>query len=337
MLTVFNDIKKSYKHGRGNLIPFIGSGFSANIDGYPMWKDFITILTADINIDLHKKFKNNYLEATEFYIWKKGDELLNNATSQLKTINPFEAGKVDLLNKLDEMFNNVVYDQNKWYLHNKLVDKFKKTIYTTNWDDTLEKTNGGNLLPIYETQHFKAITNKPSIIKFHGHYNVYSADSLIACETDYLKRISKENSFDIRFKNDLLSNDFIFIGYSFNDPNIKLVLYQIGELLEDVYPKHKPKLYWLSLDYKDDERVMLLEKLFDGIIKPYFLLTDKQQVNLKRIEDLLKNVCTPCSFYWECDNISCVNYANRLINKEIYYKTKNKYVRKETNIFLDNI
>ena len=68
---VITDIKDSYS--KGILIPFIGAGFSQNIEKYPSWNGFIRILEKDIGIKLLKIFNNNYLEATEYYILVAGD------------------------------------------------------------------------------------------------------------------------------------------------------------------------------------------------------------------------------------------------------------------------
>ena len=213
-MSTINDIKESYK--KGKLIPFIGSGFTTNIDDYPQWYDFIMILENDlrdnfsINANLLSIFKNNYLEATEYYVWASGNFLLTKGYAKSRPHDPFIEGKLQLLGKLKELLSKQKYDAS-----NSLINKFRDTIYTTNWDDTLEKAHDSNLPPIYKLENFRTVDKGPFIIKFHGHYEDYTAESLIACETDYLKRISEENPFDIKLKNDLLHKNFLFIGYSF--------------------------------------------------------------------------------------------------------------------------
>jgi hypothetical protein len=341
-LTLVNDIKNSYNNGK--LIPFIGSGFTTNIDNYPQWRDFIAILEKNLKNDCHIDvnlfyiFKNNYLEATEFYVWSYGEYKVKSGYSA--TNDHFTEGKRALLALLRNLFSSQAYNKIKWTTHDILLSKFKDTtIYTTNWDDTLEKAKGNNLSPIYKLANFRTVTKTPFIIKFHGHYEDPTSESLIACETDYLKRISEENPFDIKFKNDLLHNNFLFIGYSFNDPNIKLILYGFNEMLSKfkVYTDHKPEIFWLSTEFSDDRRVETLSASSKGIIKPLFLLDNTQQNELKDIEkDLLSN-CSSCTFYWSCDNKTCSKYNNRENFKDDYSTKKSKYLKEKLIELLDGL
>ena len=341
---ILKEIKNSYKKRR--LIPFVGAGFSKNIEGYPTWGGFIKILCDDLKKDgvdidpvQERRFKNNPLEATEYYIRSKGKKEEQNPSS-IYSGTAFERGKRVLLKNLNDLFCNHVYKENKWNLHNTLMSKKKfKVVYTTNWDNTLEQANDKKLTPIFKVDQFKSIIGSssiPRVIKFHGHFEYNDgAVSLIACETDYMKRISEENPFDIKFKNDLLHNDFLFIGYSFSDPNVKLVLYEIKEILTDVHATHKPNIYWISANYIDKERVNLVSQMFDDIIKPYFLLTEKQETKLKNYENKIKKQCCSCSFYWECDNTKCRKYKNRenLIKK--LEPQEKQYIKLQLKKFLD--
>lgn len=345
-MSVIDDIKDS--HIKGDLIPFVGAGFSENIDGYPNWQKFIKILEADINIKLSPNpsivyydiFGDDPLEAAEHYVWTMGDWSIKRAGSKFVALKPLKEGKKILLNKLKYLFSQYQYDSSKWNVHDKLVKKFNKTIYTTNWDDTLEKALNNNLEPIYRPEHFRTIKTQPSIIKFHGHFKDKKdfGESLIACETDYLKRLSEENPFDIKFKNDLLHNDFLFIGYSFNDPNVKLVLYQIGEIMNryKVQPKDKSNIFWLSSEYSDDKRV---EMLTHRGIKPYFLLKEDQQLELKHdeVEIKLKIKCRPCSFFWKCNDDNCANYIEKENIISAFNTKKKHYLNIEISNFLDQI
>lgn len=340
-MSVINDIKDSYN--KGELIPFIGAGFSENIDGYPNWQKFIKILEDDINNKLslnpriiyYDIFGDDPLETTEHYVWTMGDWSIKEKSNGFPE--PFQEGKKILLGKLKDLFSQHQYNHSKWSIHDKLVKKFNKTIYTTNWDDTLEKALNKNLEPIYRPAQFRTVKTQPYIIKFHGHYEDKDdkafGESLIACETDYLKRISEENPFDIKFKNDLLHNDFLFIGYSFNDPNVKLVLYQIGEIMNRY--KVPRKIFWLSSEYSDDKRV---EMLTHRDIKPYFLLTDEQQLDLKKHEMDLKIECQPCcSFFRKCNDEKCDKYRKKKDIINAFDAMKNKHLQSEINNFLDKI
>lgn len=281
-MEILKDIQSSYSEGR--LIPFIGAGFSKNIDEkYADFEGFINILGEDIGSPtLYKDFNSDPLQASEYYILKKGEEELekeNAKTTGDKKKDIFFAGKRKIIEKMKDIFDHS-YEKSKWIQHNILVNKFE-IIYTTNWDGTLEKANNKNIEPVYTKSHLKSLWNaNHKIIKFHGHYTGPdtgpdagpNTESLIVCQTDYLKRISEENPFDIKFKNDLLHNDFVFLGYSFSDPNIILMLHQVLMMISDVYPEHRTNVFWIATEPFTDKRIEILQKRMD--IKPYFLLFD---------------------------------------------------------------
>ena len=83
------------------LIPFIGAGFSKNIAGYPGWNEFREQLSEDIKHDLSALFKNNNLEACEYFIWKKAEIL--DKKGMLEGSNHFKAGKKQLLEFIEKL------------------------------------------------------------------------------------------------------------------------------------------------------------------------------------------------------------------------------------------
>ncbi|GAI24592.1 unnamed protein product, partial [marine sediment metagenome] len=252
---LLEEVKKSYVDMK--LIPFIGAGFSENIKGYPNWDEFIKILQVDLNIDevhfFKKNFDNDFLEATEYYIIKKG-EYLKHVLREGEDL--FDKGREELRKLIEVQFKGKNYDDDKWVTHKKLIEaKDFGIIFTTNWDDTLEKTcealgksytkivierNLRDYLKMYLKNHMHK-----QIIKLHGDYE--RTDSIIACETDYYKRITELSALDIKFMNDLLHYDFIFLGYSFRDINIKYIFHQMYTILSRIPNESKPNIYFVSL------------------------------------------------------------------------------------------
>ena len=283
------------------LIPFIGAGFSKNIRGYPDWKEFIGKLGSKISMDLHKHFGENFLLATEFYIWKRGMEKSNGKSEKKnedKNKHFFRKGKKKLLEHISEIVKGnprSSYNNSDWTCHDKLVEKFDY-MYTTNWDNTIElsQDHDVDIIPIYLKSQLcdDAIKNSQKkckkngvdkrqikIIKFHGHYDHPNAKSLIACQKDYNMRILKENPFDIKFKNDLLHYDFFFIGYRFGDPNINLMIQEISQLMEFISEKAKSSIFWISPENFDDPRVEVIKRSLG--VKVYHLLNMEKQKNLE--------------------------------------------------------
>ena len=69
-MEILKDIKSSYSEAR--LIPFIGAGFSKNIQGYPDWDGFIIKLSQKLVPEqpdyLKKIMGDNRLQSVEYFM-----------------------------------------------------------------------------------------------------------------------------------------------------------------------------------------------------------------------------------------------------------------------------
>ena len=69
------------------------------------------------------------------------------------------------------------------------------------------------------------------LVKFHG---TFSDDaSLVLTETQYFERMGFESPLDIKLRSDMLGKTLLFLGYSFRDPNLRLMLYKLLKLRKD--------------------------------------------------------------------------------------------------------
>lgn len=248
------------------LIPFIGAGFSTNISGYPTFKDFINNniskrlclllkLKLENKLDLWNVFDGNPNEAIEYFIYTAGkgkNDIINRNDI-------FEKGKElfheEVKTEFDKVERLLVYgNESEWTQHTKLVKIFN-VIYTTNWDHSIEKAceyeKIGYNKYYYDSDKIIIIThevngvNRSKIIKLHGDY--VNCKSLIACESDYFKRISMTtNEMDEEFRQSLGNNDFLFLGYSFSDINIKYTINQIN-IWKTTFSEKK-NLFMISVD-----------------------------------------------------------------------------------------
>lgn len=255
---ILEKIQRSYANGR--LIPFVGAGFPRNIDNFPDWDQFVR---DDLNTDLGIKppsniwyiFKKNNIRATEYYVYKKGyiKARIGNPNPPLSEI--IEKGKEQLSSLLTKKFDNIIYDSPKWEVYNNFIglDKFS-LIYTTNWDKTLEDTcknilgtNGCFMAPSQSKwrEYLKNHWGGKCIIKYHGDYRNHN--TIIATETDYMERLMNRNLLDVKFEHDLTHYDFLFIGFSFDDVFIKLILYQVNHMLKNISHSLLPEIFMVSI------------------------------------------------------------------------------------------
>lgn len=294
-------MKESYQEK--SLIPFIGAGFSSNIPGYPLWEDFIDVLSGEINVPIHNIYEDPN-EATEFYIWCKGRD-----KSGLKTRREiYNEGKEHFRDRIITELNKqelVEYKNGEdWKQHSILVEKFDR-IYTTNWDKSLEITaknirgNGTKFFSADRDIIVEALTGNESkhlsntkieIIKLHGDCFCEGKNrsegllSLMAGQTDFFERMSKTYAIDNFFIHDSIAGtNFLFIGYSLSDPNIKYTLYQVRTLLafvEAINPSVKNELYWLTLEdpakYHEDYKDFLKEWMK---MHQFYLFSERNMYN----------------------------------------------------------
>lgn len=300
------DIRKqilsSYKSEK--LLPFIGAGFSENIEGCPDWQEVLDKLSAYLSREVHehihlKEMFKNPNEAMEYFVWKTG----NHKDAFEKII---DEGKKQLqiqLNGILEKFRPVNHhpESYKWKQHTLLVQKFK-TIFTTNWDEAIEIACEHNYYKFYSVGKEKKIVDKNNteynedelipgkhhIIKYHGDSNeAYEGKSLVACEIDYFRRIksifSKDgNPIDNKLMKAMKEKDFLFLGYSFSDPNVKYILHQLDIIIyQSPHPPHSepPKMYWILPDYSEITIQYYMDFLMNRKrIFPYFLLTPNESL-----------------------------------------------------------
>jgi hypothetical protein len=77
-----------------------------------------------------------------------------------------------------------------------------------------------------------ADTRLTQIVKFHGDFD--DDASLVLTESDYFARLRFDSPLDVKFRADAMSRTLLFIGYSMQDLNIRLLLYRIWETVAAV-------------------------------------------------------------------------------------------------------
>jgi hypothetical protein len=258
---VLEEIRESYKNR--TLIPFIGAGFPRNIDKFPSWNEFVEDLTDELakncgcdfgGKNLTEIFPHN-IRATEYYVLKIGEKTALEEDPRPSVKNIFKAGKkelsVQLRRKFEEFCSQSAAVRKKWRVYMEFIGlKNFSTLYTTNWDGTLEAISE---VALKEDERYQLVftdktlreslaTGKQKLlIKYHGHYK--SGDSIIAAESDYFHRLMHKNMLDVKLFHDLLHYDFLFIGWSFDDIFIRLTVSQVGDMLSGLSGENLPKMF----------------------------------------------------------------------------------------------
>lgn len=98
------------------------------------------------------------------------------------------------------------------------------TLYTTNQDNVIERCFelfGRPLNVVATLEDFgRQEPLATTLYKYHGHLD--HPDTVVFTQEDYDRRMAvREHPLDIRLRSDCLSKSMLFLGFSFNDPNIR--------------------------------------------------------------------------------------------------------------------
>ncbi|MFL0162951.1 SIR2 family protein [Aquirufa salirivi] len=234
------DIKRILEASENDqLVIFIGAGVSIN-SGIPSWKDLIAKLVNELPESI-KNSGEDFLKIAQLYKNHRGQkEYLDKIRLELKN------GKAT--------FNPI----------HEVIFKLKPAhIVTTNYDDLLEQAilfknlqyyviNKDNDLPF-------ASYNK-HLIKMHGDLNI---GNIVLTEDDYLNYSINFPLIESYVKSLFASKLILFIGFSFNDYNLKIITNSVKNLLKDdfqlTYLLNTGKTDFISKDYYKKRGVKIID------------------------------------------------------------------------------
>lgn len=204
----------------------VGAGISrgcANSSGEfpPSWKELINELAAKFTSGIHKTAvrelvtQGRYLEAAEL--------IRVRARSQAK--------EDDFLQRIAEVTDGGRKVENQYqpsHLHETLLGLDPYVLITTNYDRILERAtrNGYNVHSYGSTTLGRDIRlGVPVLVKVHG--SVDSTSEIVLTRSDYT-RLRREGAQALEVLQALfLTKTALFVGYSFSDPDIQLLLENI--------------------------------------------------------------------------------------------------------------
>jgi len=206
-------VKELKKHG--NLIPLVGAGLSANL-GVPTGDGLVDLMADDLNWNRELfRLAGDLHQLAEFHVAVNNDKI-----GHLRSL-------------LDKKFNRTDDEIKKSITHRELTRCKFPIIYTTNYDDFIERS-----IEIHTKKKPKVITSLSDlsqinetdkiVVKFHGTFK--DDESLVLTEESYFERLEFESALDIRLRSDLLGKTMLFIGYSYSDINIRYMIYKLNRL-----------------------------------------------------------------------------------------------------------
>ncbi len=193
------------------LAAFLGAGLSIQA-GFKSWKEMLKEPADEISLDVDRE-EHDLVSLAQFYCNSRG--------------------RTNVDNLITENFASLT---SPTINHNLLAQLPITTFWTTNYDKLIEKAlENNNKLPNVKTrdEHLRG-TNRPFdaiVYKMHG--DVTYPSSAVITRSDY-----ENYGFDDRklfrevLEGDLLTKTFLFLGFSFSDPNFNYVIARLRVLLE---------------------------------------------------------------------------------------------------------
>lgn len=200
----------------GNAAIFAGAGLS-RASGYTNWKGLLKPMAEEIGLDIDKE--TDLLAVAQYY----RNECTSRSRINSKILSAFTKDTVE-----NENVN--------------IITRLPiSTYWTTNYDNLIEKgleaANRKKDVKIESDQLVNAVPGRDAVVyKMHG--DSERPANAVLTKDDYVLYDKKRPLFKTVLKGDLLSKQFLFIGFSFEDPNLDYILNQIHALIGENVQEH---------------------------------------------------------------------------------------------------
>lgn len=188
---------------------FAGAGLSRG-SGYVDWKNLLKPLAEEIGLDIDKE--DDLISVAQFYRNEKMNRgAINSKLMEAFTRETTENENIDILTRLPI-----------------------QTYWTTNYDNLLEEgfRNNNRKAEVKIDKNQLAITLPDrDVVLYKMHGDVGHPSEAVLTKDDYESYDLKRPLFRTALQGDLISKTFLFIGFSFEDPNLDYILSRIHSLL----------------------------------------------------------------------------------------------------------
>lgn len=202
----------------GDASVFIGAGLSQDA-GYKGWAELLKDKASDIGLDVEKE-RNDLISLAQYYINKKQRTQINNA------IRSFFAANDDIIPTKTHQILSALPIKSYW---------------TTNYDRLLEQTFEQRKITCrayFSDEDLSVTTDNAQVIIHKMHGDVEHPISAVIAKEDYEKYDETHEMMLAKFKGEMCSKTFLFLGYSFSDPNIHHILARIRKVYDKNAKQH---------------------------------------------------------------------------------------------------
>lgn len=219
---------------------FAGAGLSRP-SGYVDWKELLADVADDLGLDINEE--SDLIALAQYHVNEFGGR-----------------HKINQI-LIDEFTRSVKKSENHKILSKLPID----TYWTTNYDQLIELSleEAGKTVDKKITVESLANTirdNDATVYKMHGDSSL--PHEAVLTKDDYEGYDQKRELYSTALRGDLVSKTFLFIGFSFDDPNLSQVLSRIRILLNENQRTHYCFMKKINKDYyKGQEKKFQYESI----------------------------------------------------------------------------
>lgn len=200
-----------------NVAIFAGAGLSV-ASGHVDWKGLLKDFANEVGLDVEKE--RDLISVVQYYLNSTSN---NRHSLNQKIINEFHSGK--LPNENHQILSRLPIS----------------TYWTTNYDKLIEKSleaAGKKIDAKYTLKHLAHTIHGRDVVLYKMHGDADHPDDAILSKDQYERYFQSHGAFVTALSGDLVSKTFLFIGFSFTDPNLDFVLSRIRITFETNQRKH---------------------------------------------------------------------------------------------------
>lgn len=198
---------------------FVGAGMSAGV-GFVDWRGLLREIATDLKLDVDEEHDLITLAQYEY------NRNRNRSRLNQKIVEEFCA-------------RATISESHRWIARLPI-----DTVWTTNYDTLLEQAYS-DVAKTVDVKHRPTdlLRRLPYadviLLKMHG--DVSQADEAVLIKDDYERYESKRGMFTSRLQGDLTWKQFLFLGFSFTDPNIDYIFSRLRVLLGEKAENQPPR------------------------------------------------------------------------------------------------
>jgi len=222
----FADFYKEYGKALDNreAALFVGAGLSMPA-GFKSWQELLREVAADLRLDIDRE--TDLVALAQFHVNER------RARSKLNQL------------LVDEYNRDLKPTPNHRFIASLMIE----TVWTTNYDQLLERAfrEAGKRCDVkVTTENFATTLRGKDVTVYKMHGDVTQPHEAVITKEDYELYNIRREVFTNALRGDLVSKTFLFLGFSFTDPNIDYILSRIRALLGN-----NPRQHYCIMKYPE--------------------------------------------------------------------------------------